>query len=121
MWVPFVASRVASANAVAAPRTRKGIFFLGVPHKLSMHSLTWFIKEVHPRLVALLRPKQRENGFADVYIGGGGSGLVHLDIWDPLRAVARASPHAAQLNLVGGLSDEQVGSVRLEAFARVYI
>ena len=118
LWVPFVASRVASENAVASPGSRKGIFFLGVPHKLSIHSLTWFIKEVHPRLIALLTKKQREKGFADVYVGGGGSGLVHLDIWDPLRAVAQASPYAAQLNLVGGLSNEQVSIACVSVFAR---
>lgn len=43
---------------------------------------------------------------ANTYIGGGDN--LAKTKWDSLRRAASASPHAAQLHLLGGLSDEQV-------------
>ena len=130
-WAPFVRTDVAedvgangtnaSAAAVAAAAAARagrrvdvadtlanktGLVYVGMPHPLAVPAVAWLVREVLPRVAAVLRDDfGRDDAFVErhavLYVAGGGD---QAQRW---RRATRGAPEAskARVRLVGALSD----------------
>ena len=131
-WAPFVrtdvaedvgangtnASAAAVAAAAAAARAgrrvdvadtlanKTGLVYVGMPHPLAVPAVAWLVREVLPRVAAVLRDDfGRDDAFVErhavLYVAGGGD---QAQRW---RRATRGAPEAskARVRLVGALSD----------------
>jgi len=146
-WAPFVRTDVAedvgangtnaSAAAVAAAAAaahagrrvdvgdtlanKTGLVYVGMPHPLAVPAVAWLVREVLPRVAAVLRDEfGRDNAFVErhavLYVAGGGD---QAQRW---RRATRGAPEAlkARVRLVGALSDAGLAE-ELLVLRRVFV
>ncbi|KAH8049410.1 pyruvate dehydrogenase [Aureococcus anophagefferens] len=122
-WAPFVQTDVgASDEPVAGALWNKtGLLYVGMPHPLAIPAVRWFVREVLPRLAAVLEdekgmPKDFVDSHATLHLAGGG---LDAHRW---RQAYRDAPRAAQRRVkhVGALSDEEL-TAELLRYRRVFV
>ncbi|KAH8066687.1 pyruvate dehydrogenase [Aureococcus anophagefferens] len=122
-WAPFVQTDVgASDEPVAGALWNKtGLLYVGMPHPLAIPAVKWFVREVLPRLAAVLEdekgmPKDFVDSHATLHLAGGG---LDAHRW---RQAYRDAPRAAQRRVkhVGALSDEEL-TAELLRYRRVFV